>query len=121
MPDSDDPSLPRQMVINQALTKPMMLLGCDRRLLLMSSLAYVYIGFNLGLTRGNVGITMLAIALWFATRFGLKLMGKSDPLMLDVFRRSLLYKSGRRKDSFFFPARSSLDSKAPAHVKKRWL
>lgn len=119
--ESDDKKQLRQLDINQSMTKPLMMLGCDRRLLLTSSLACVYIGFNLGISQGSISITVLAIVLWIVIRFGLKMMAKEDPMMLDAFQRSLLYKNGRRENKFFFPAHSSIDATVPAHVKKRWL
>lgn len=111
----------RRLAINQSMTKPLMVLGCDRRLLLTSSLGCVYVGFNLGLTRGHFGILLLAIVCWVAIRSGLKRMGKEDPLMLDVFQRSTGYSDGGGASKFFFPASGGIFSKIPSQTKKRWL
>lgn len=110
----------RQMDINQSMTKPLLVLGCDRRLLLTSSLGCVYVGFNLGLTQGNFGVAVLAVVMWIAIRFGLKQMGKNDPLMLDVFQRSMRYSNGFGRSSYFYPACSTIDNKMSQYVKKRW-
>jgi type IV secretory pathway TrbD component len=111
----------RQITINQSMTKPLLILGCDRTLITVSSLFCLYVGFNLGLAQGNFGVLFVAAAAWMAIRFGLMQMGKSDPLMLGVFKRSLLYSDKAFQTQYFIPANGHIETKAPQDMKKRWL
>ncbi len=112
----------REVTVNASMTKPLMLLGCDRALLSVCSLFCFYVGFMVGLVRGEFGIMFLAIVLWIVLHSGLKKMGKADPLMLDVFKRSSQYSGGRMfATQFHFPARSAIHVKTSQITKKRWL
>jgi type IV secretory pathway TrbD component len=111
----------RQITINQSMTKPLMILGCDRTLIAASSLFCLFVGFNLGLAQGKFGILLMAVAAWTAIRFGLVQMGKLDPLMLGVFKRSLLYSDRMFRTQFFIPANGGIETKVRRHMKKRWL
>jgi type IV secretory pathway TrbD component len=98
-----------------------MILGCDRTLITVSSLFCLFVGFNLGLSRGNFGILGLSIVMWFVIRFGLIQMGKKDPYMLGVFKRSMQYTDGLFHSQFVIPAHESIDTSVPMSAKKRWL
>jgi type IV secretory pathway TrbD component len=110
----------RQISINQSMTKPLLILGCDRNLFAVSSLMCAYVGFSLGFTRGRFGVTLLAGVAWFFIHFGLRLMGKADPLMRDVFQRSTQYSDRPFHNQFHMPARSSMNEQSPAFIRKRW-
>ncbi|MDR1740623.1 MAG: VirB3 family type IV secretion system protein [Synergistaceae bacterium] len=114
----------RQLTINQSMTKPLLIMGCDRSLFATSAIMCGYVGFNLGFSRGNWGIMFLAAGAWFLISFGLRLMGKADPLMMDVFRRSSSYSDRPFINQFFYPAHSLIErgrSGMPPSVTKRWL
>jgi type IV secretory pathway TrbD component len=111
----------RRLSINQSMTKPILILGCDRNLFAASALFCAYVGFNLGIVRGNISVTLLAAVLWLTVHFGLRLLGKADPLMLEVFKRSSQYADGVFHNQFFFPARSSVEAATPPCVRKRWM
>ncbi|MDR1966039.1 MAG: VirB3 family type IV secretion system protein [Synergistaceae bacterium] len=111
----------RRLSINQSMTKPLLILGCDRSLFMASALFCGYVGFNIGLMRGKISIVFLAAALWGVIYFGLRLLGKADPMMLEVFRRSSHYSDGPFHTQFFMPAHSSVEDEPPAFMQKRWL
>jgi hypothetical protein len=48
-------------------------------------------------------------------------LGKADPQMLNVFKRSSQYSDGVFHNQFFFPARSSVEAGTPPCVRKRWM
>jgi type IV secretory pathway TrbD component len=110
----------RQLSINQSMTKPLLILGCDRNLFAMCSLICGYVGFSLGITRAKFSVALFAGVAWFCIHFGLRLMGKADPLMRDVFQRSTQYSDRPFHNQFHMPARSPLKAQPPAFVKKRW-
>jgi type IV secretory pathway TrbD component len=103
------------------MTKPLLILGCDRTLITVSSLFCIYVGFNLGLAQGNFGILLMAVIAWIAIRFALVQMGKRDPLMLGVFTRSLLYSEKMFHTQYLIPANGLIETKVPNDMKKRWL
>jgi type IV secretory pathway TrbD component len=111
----------RQLTINASMTKPLLILGCDRTLITVSSLFCLYVGFNLGLAQGNFGILLMAAVAWTAIRFALVQMGKRDPLMLGVFTRSLLYSEKMFQTQYLIPANGHIETKVPKDMKKRWL
>jgi type IV secretory pathway TrbD component len=110
----------RQISINQSMTKPLLILGCDRNLFAAGSLVCAYVGFSLGITRGKLSVAAFAGVGWFLIHFGLRLMGKADPLMRDVFQRSTQYSDRPFHNQFYIPARSPLNTQVPLFVKKRW-
>jgi type IV secretory pathway TrbD component len=111
----------RKLSINQSMTKPLLAFGCDRSLFMLSSLVCAYVGFNLGVARGKVSVALLSVALWVVIHFGLRLMGKADPLMFEVFKRSTQYSDRPFHNQFFLPANSELGAKTPRFTKARWL
>jgi type IV secretory pathway TrbD component len=110
----------RQISINQSMTKPLLILGCDRNLFGFGSLMCGYVGFSLGITRGKLSVAVFAGVAWFLIHFGLRLMGKADPLMRDVFQRATQYSDRPFHNQFLIPARSPLETPVPLFVKKRW-
>ncbi|MDR0653987.1 MAG: VirB3 family type IV secretion system protein [Synergistaceae bacterium] len=111
----------RQYMINQSMTKPILIMGCERNLFALSSLFCAYVGFNVGFSRGEISLVIAAIAAWFAVNFGLGLMGKADPYMSEVFRRATQYSDKPFHIQLYLPAKSSVASKPPLITKKRWM
>jgi type IV secretory pathway TrbD component len=111
----------RQYMINQSMTKPILIMGCERNLFALSSLFCGYVGFNLGFSRGEISLVIAAVAAWFAVNFGLQLMGKADPYMSEVFRRATRYSDKSFRIQLYLPAKSSVASKPSFTTKKRWM
>jgi type IV secretory pathway TrbD component len=110
----------RTLHINQSMTKPILIMGCERNLFAASALMCVYIGFNLGLARGKILVLLAAVAAWMAISFGLRLMGKADPYMNAVFQRATTYSDKPFRIQFKIPARSSILSRPNLNTRKRW-
>ena len=111
----------RSLHINQSMTKPILIMGCERNLFAASALVCVYIGFNLGLARGKLLIILAAVAAWLAVSFGLRLMGKADPYMNTVFQRATAYSDKPFRIQFKIPACSSIKSRPNRNPRKRWM
>jgi len=111
----------RQLNINQSMTKPILIMGCERNLFAASSLFCAYVGFNIGMARGKILVLVAAVAAWFAISFGLRLMGKADPYMNEVFRRATQYSSKPFRIQFKIPARSSVVTRPSQLTRKRWV
>jgi type IV secretory pathway TrbD component len=103
------------------MTKPILIMGCERNLFVASGLFCAYIGFNLGFARGKILVLILAVAAWIAISFGLKLMGKADPYMNAVFQRATQYSDKAFHVQFHMPARSSLGVKPSLLSQKKWM
>ncbi|MDR2176324.1 MAG: VirB3 family type IV secretion system protein [Synergistaceae bacterium] len=110
----------RQISINQSMTKPLLILGCDRDLFALSSLMCGYVGFSLGITRAEFSVALFAGGAWILIHFGLRLMGKADPRMREVFQRSTQYSDRPFHNQFHIPARSPVKTEIPAFVRRRW-
>ena len=110
----------RSLLIYQSMTRPILIMGCERNLFAVSCLFCVYIGFNLGLARGKILVLLAAILAWFAISFGLRLMGKADPYMNAVFQRATAYSDKPFRIQFKIPARSSILARTNQNAKKRW-
>ncbi|MUZ74771.1 conjugal transfer protein TrbD [Agrobacterium vitis] len=81
--------------IHRALSRPNLLMGADRELVLLSGLAAIILIF--------VVLTWYAaifgLALWLVAIAALRMMAKSDPLMRRVYLRHVSYKSSYRATS----------------------
>lgn len=81
--------------IHRALSRPNLLMGADRELVLLSGLAAVILIF--------VVLTWYAaifgMALWLVAVAALRMMAKADPLMRRVYLRHVSYKSMYRATS----------------------
>lgn len=81
--------------IHRALSRPNLLMGADRELVLLSGLAAVILIF--------VVLTWYAaifgMALWAVAIAGLRQMAKADPLMRRVYLRHISYRSCYRATS----------------------
>ncbi|MCZ7497409.1 VirB3 family type IV secretion system protein (plasmid) [Aminobacter sp. SR38] len=81
--------------IHRALSRPNLLMGADRELVLLSGLAAVILIF--------VVLTWYAaifgMALWLVAIGGLRIMAKADPLMRRVYLQHISYRSCYRATS----------------------
>lgn len=81
--------------IHRALSRPNLLMGADRELVLITALASVILIF--------VVLTwyaaMFGIAVWLVAVAALRMMAKTDPLMRKVYFRHIKYKSTYRATS----------------------
>lgn len=81
--------------IHRALSRPSLLMGADRELVLITGLAAVILIFVV-LTPYSV---LFGVAVWFAVIGLLRLMAKSDPLMRQAYLRHISYKPYYRATS----------------------
>lgn len=98
--------------IHHSLTRPQLLLGCDREL-------YLALVMTCGLLAGPAGIMkshppgiICGLLLWLTGQIGLSQMAKRDPMQRQVFIRSLNYKD-------FYPAVSPIPDKTKPEY-RRW-
>jgi type IV secretory pathway TrbD component len=83
----------RTIPIHRSLTRPQLIMGCERFLFLMLCMVVTLLAGPGGLMTGNLTNIAIAFALWFAGRGLLSNMAKSDARMSDVFRRSVRYRA----------------------------
>jgi type IV secretion system protein VirB3 len=76
-------------LIHRALSRPNLLMGADRELVLITGLAAVILIFVV-LT---IYSAILGVAIWIFIVGLLRIMAKSDPLMRRVYVRHISYKS----------------------------
>jgi type IV secretion system protein VirB3 len=92
---SESGSLLAHSRIHRALSRPNLLMGADRELVLVTGLAAVILIF--------VVLTWYAaifgIAIWLVAVAALRMMAKADPLMRKVYVRHIRYKSSYRATS----------------------
>ncbi|QLF71752.1 VirB3 family type IV secretion system protein (plasmid) [Peteryoungia desertarenae] len=81
--------------IHRALSRPNLLMGADRELVLATGLAAVILIFVV-LTIYSV---ILGLSIWMMIIGLLRLLAKSDPLMRQVYLRHLSYRSSYRPTS----------------------
>lgn len=81
--------------IHRALSRPNLLLGADRELVLLTGLAAVILIF--------VVLTWYAalfgIAIWIVVVAALRMMAKADPMMRRVYARHIGYRASYRPTS----------------------
>ena len=77
----------RRNSIHRALSRPNLLMGADRHLVLLTGLAAIILIFVV-LT---VYSAIFGIAIWFVIIGLLRMMAKSDPLMRRVYVRHISY------------------------------
>lgn len=75
--------------IHRALSRPNLLMGADRELVLLAGLASVILIFVV-LT---IYSTLFGIAIWIVVVGALRMMAKSDPLMRQVYTRHMRYRT----------------------------
>ena len=104
----------RRLKINQSMTKPILMLGCDRILLISSGMLCFFFGFNYGLASMNIPVFLLMVGTWLVISFGLRKMAKVDPELREVFQRYTRY-------GFKYPARSEVLARPQSSLKQRWV
>lgn len=111
----------RKLTIPSSLTRPIMMIGCDRILLPVVSLFCVYIGFMLGLAQGKLSMIVLSGITWLICHAGLKKMGKTDPYLREVISRAMKYSNKPFVMDFFIPAKGNATTTTPySNVRKGW-
>lgn len=73
--------------VHRALSRPNLLIGADRELVLMTGLAAVILIFVV-LTAYSI---LFGIAVWIVVVGLLRMMAKSDPLMRQIYLRHICY------------------------------
>jgi len=81
--------------IHRALSRPNLLMGADRELVLLTGLAAIILIFVV-LTWYA---TLCGIAVWLVAVAALRMMAKSDPLMRQVYLRHIAYRPFYRATS----------------------
>lgn len=87
----------RETPIYAVGSRSILLLGCDRTLVMVGAMLSFLIPFS---TNFAPWADLTGIILWFVMLYFLRQMGKADPLMRQVFIRQNHYRS-------FYPARST--------------
>ena len=91
-----DPATPlSRSRIHRALSRPNLLMGADRELVLLTGLAAAISAFVV-LTWFSV---LFGIALWIGVVAALRMMAKADPLMRKVYVRHIGYRPNYRPTS----------------------
>jgi len=81
--------------IHRALSRPNLLLGADRELVLLTGLAAIILIFVV-LT---IYSTLIGVALWMLIVGALRVMAKADPMMRRIYFRHITYRSQYRPTS----------------------
>lgn len=85
----------QRRLIHRALSRPNLLMGADRELVMMTGLAAVILIFVI-LTVYSV---FMGVAGWIVIIGVLRMMAKSDPLMRQVYIRHISYRNHYRPTS----------------------
>ena len=93
MPDVGAPLLRSR--IHRALSRPNLLMGADRELVLLTGLAAIILIFVV-LTWFSA---LFGIAIWICVVAALRMMAKADPLMRKVYLRHIGYRQSYRPTS----------------------
>lgn len=99
---------PREIVIHRSANRPHLLLGGDRELVLFAALLSAMLIFALVTWWGVVA----GISLWIAAVAALSRMGRSDPMLRQVYLRHVRYRP-------FYPAKGSIGQET-ALIPRRW-
>lgn len=92
---ADPVSKLRRNRIHRALSRPNLLMGADRELVLITGLAAIILIFVV-LTAYSV---LFGIAVWIVVVAALRMMAKADPMMRRVYLRHISYRSSYRATS----------------------
>src|SRR5689334_4568629 len=92
----------RHSVIHASANRPVLLLGGDRELVLLTGMLLAMLAFALMTWWG----LLLSVALWLTVIGVLRRMGKADPLLRRVYVRHVRYCD-------YYPARSGVDAAPP--------
>lgn len=75
--------------IHRALSRPNLLMGADRELVLLTGLAAIILIFVV-LT---IYSALVGVAIWIVVVGALRMMAKSDPMMRKVYARHMRYRA----------------------------
>jgi type IV secretory pathway TrbD component len=92
---ADPVSRLRHNRIHRALSRPNLLMGADRELVLITGLAAIILIFVV-LT---VASALFGVAVWIVVVAALRMMAKADPMMRRVYIRHISYKPTYRATS----------------------
>jgi type IV secretion system protein VirB3 len=87
---------PRVAPVYQSVIRPLLFLGGDRELTMMTGLLCASAVFAVQTWQS----VMWGVGVWTIALYFLRLMAKSDPLLRDIYLRHVAYKA-------FYPARST--------------
>lgn len=96
------PGGPRKIDVHLALTRPLLLMGCEREAILISAT----IAATLVFVVGQIAFALLGIVFWVGAVAVLQRMAKADYQLLKVYLRHARYKT-------FYPAQSSVTAIVP--------
>jgi type IV secretion system protein TrbD len=99
---------PREVVIHQSANRPHLLMGGDRELVLFAALLSAMLAFAL-VTWWGIAV---GVVLWLVAVAVLSRMGRSDPLLRQVYIRHVRYRP-------FYPAKGLLSGRT-ASTPRRW-
>jgi type IV secretion system protein VirB3 len=92
---------PRQAVFHQSINRPNLMMGGDRRLVLLAAMIAGIMAFSLQTWWGVlIGMILWPSAVWVLSR-----MAKADPLMLEVYTSHIRYAE-------YYPAKSGARASA---------
>jgi type IV secretory pathway TrbD component len=97
---------PRKIDVHRSLTRPLLMMGCEREPLIVSALLAVTLVFMLG----NLVFAIGGVAFWVISVAVLARMAKSDHQMSTIYVRHSKYRT-------FYPAESSVHAIVP-NIKK---
>lgn len=81
----------RVIPIRKSLTRPQLICGCDRVLFLLLLLSCMALIFPGGMGSGNYWNVLLGIVFFFVGIQILAVLAKHDPLISNIFRRTIRY------------------------------
>lgn len=91
-----EPSTPLALsMIHRALSRPNLLMGADRELVLVTGLAAVILVFVV-LTWFSA---LFGVAIWIGVVAALRMMAKADPMMRKIYIRHIAYRPVYRATS----------------------
>ena len=93
---------PRQIIIHQALTRPLLLAGAERELVLINLTIIMALIFGVGIHWLSISVALLLATVG---HWGLTRIAKHDPQMRLLYIRHVRYKD-------YYPAQSSVRSKS---------
>ncbi|MGD0475615.1 MAG: conjugal transfer protein TrbD [Candidatus Velthaea sp.] len=98
---------PRKIDVHLSLTRPLLMMGCEREPLMISAIIAVTLVFMLG----NLVLAIAGVAFWVISVAVLGRMAKADSQMTKIYLRHVKYRS-------FYPAGSAVNAIVPT-IKKQ--
>ena len=97
------PNGPRKIDVHLSLTRPILMMGCEREPLIVSAVIAVTLVFMLG----NLILALAGVAFWIVAVGVMQRMTKADPQLSKIYLRHSRYRT-------FYPAQSCVSSVVPA-------